>query len=1454
MDSSNDFEAPYNRRQKHRHNSQNKPSAQVPYKWDQSQETEMWTSSEVDLACLTEPIIVRDKSVMDRQAGGRNVHGQFDGPDVRSSKGDGIEGGSGGCGGAFRKVSDEGTEADTNSMNNSLLSNYDEIILQHPRPLSKKRYSRNKQPSIATTTSSNKTNDSCTSNGSSKKSDQYKQPPPLPLPPLFDGGTNLYSKNKAIVPESPRLPSTSSTHRAPTPPPPPPPPQMLMHTPNLPNPHSPRFTHTQRNQKYTSPNKPFIATPSPPPPPPLPPLDSSYERSQQEQQQQQPRGYYKYGDSDNRSVMSSNTIDDDNQSVISTSSAVVIMRNNPTTKNNNNAKDGNASNCSGGKGSNSSIKSPYPLRPLPMPPQLSYSTFGQLLNKSPSLIFQDIPSKGVSMLFDNPSNINNQMGSGVNGIGQTLRIAGRDGGGSKSVNINSTTGNNNKKNGNKNSEGRGDTGNNKADKPGNNNTDAENSKVIDGGAVAVDGEHKNSDVSNNSKSQPQSQQQQQQQGRGFSRALVDFIKDTATATIMTTGMFAKSMARKRQEFENPLAPARDLKINTNDIPASTTNTTSAGGRAKKHGNNHGANGKNSHKPEGEGDRAITNIRPHSNQTDSESSDNSGEYSSAKISQTIQYTRDYYVAAGDPKGQDNAGVYNYTYYQTPLLSQFDEKFETYNLSPNTNNGDADFGGGAIAGIKSNIGGGGTYNYNYNLTYPDYNYIRGGGNQDIVDKFMRNEHSQQAQYELPQLQLKRLKQRQQLHQQSSLSVKEAEDGAAANGFHDEIHKKHQQGNPNYINSTNNEEEDDDDDDDDSDDVDGDDMSSALDKLDNTDEKLSADEKGRKQIPMEGIEDNNSLYNNSSGGSKRTGSTFGAYLNIVCVVIGTGCLQLPYSIRQCGWLGLVMLPIASIIGLFTGQLIIKTLGGRLKNFSDIGERAFAGSNINTLVLSFSGHRDLAANPGSSSIGNITDASSMTSSLNTTTTAGNVNMTSMALADSLARSSGSIGLTLPPILVNAKFWMFISAAVMWIPFVIFKYMSETIVLAFLGFGTSVAVTIIAVVQSLRFPYPSASQQDDDQDSSGGGVGVKGVKEDSESWSGEHDTLYSNIFNDDDMDGEIVQADKPKGVVSAENPFHHPPQQSQKPAQTPHVPQQSQPRSQVSQQTAHPLQPAKSQKQPQPEASQPEQGQDQQPLELQKLLQQHLPQNFGKVEQKVRNPLIASLTEAASATATALTTVASTSEVGNLLVRGITSELYKRLAGSVTDPTQLLQPTPTPKAISDIGFLNNTTTDSASPTATNPTESGSVLGALLQYPKKHTNLLIIQGLPMAIGSITFAYCGVAIYPHVEASMRHPQNWSRVLLLSMITITTFYAIISISGYWAFGNQALSPILDNLPDNSLRTAANILITLHVILAAPIMMTSLALEIETAFGISRQYRSRTFEFVARFIIRTCITAAL
>ncbi|ORY05423.1 hypothetical protein K493DRAFT_204436 [Basidiobolus meristosporus CBS 931.73] len=137
---------------------------------------------------------------------------------------------------------------------------------------------------------------------------------------------------------------------------------------------------------------------------------------------------------------------------------------------------------------------------------------------------------------------------------------------------------------------------------------------------------------------------------------------------------------------------------------------------------------------------------------------------------------------------------------------------------------------------------------------------------------------------------------------------------------------------------------------------------------------------------------------------------------------------------------------------------------------------------------------------------------------------------------------------------------------------------------------------------------------------------------------------------------------------------------------------------------------------------------------------------------------------------------------------------------------------------------------------------------------IIYSGLPMGIASISFCFGGTPVYPHIEQTMKRPKDWPKVLLYGSITCCVIYLCAGIFGYYVYGQSSQSPIFLSLPEGALNTTSTIAITLHVLLAAPIMLTSFSMELEGYFKISTSYRSRTRSFTYRLALRTAILIIL
>ncbi|KAG2188699.1 hypothetical protein INT44_003838 [Umbelopsis vinacea] len=143
-------------------------------------------------------------------------------------------------------------------------------------------------------------------------------------------------------------------------------------------------------------------------------------------------------------------------------------------------------------------------------------------------------------------------------------------------------------------------------------------------------------------------------------------------------------------------------------------------------------------------------------------------------------------------------------------------------------------------------------------------------------------------------------------------------------------------------------------------------------------------------------------------------------------------------------------------------------------------------------------------------------------------------------------------------------------------------------------------------------------------------------------------------------------------------------------------------------------------------------------------------------------------------------------------------------------------------------------------------------YPNVEHDVVIWNQFPIALSTISFSFGGNVVYPHVEASMAKPRQWKWVVTAGLSTCAALYFMTAVPGYYVYGVETLSPIYENLPEGAAKMTAMIVITIHVILAAPILITSFALDMEYMLGITVEQRGKTLEFVFRSINRLIILA--
>ncbi|KAI9360120.1 transmembrane amino acid transporter protein-domain-containing protein [Pilaira anomala] len=141
-----------------------------------------------------------------------------------------------------------------------------------------------------------------------------------------------------------------------------------------------------------------------------------------------------------------------------------------------------------------------------------------------------------------------------------------------------------------------------------------------------------------------------------------------------------------------------------------------------------------------------------------------------------------------------------------------------------------------------------------------------------------------------------------------------------------------------------------------------------------------------------------------------------------------------------------------------------------------------------------------------------------------------------------------------------------------------------------------------------------------------------------------------------------------------------------------------------------------------------------------------------------------------------------------------------------------------------------------------------------HHDAVVWNMFPIALSTISFSFGGNVVYPHVEASMKTPRDWPKVVAAGLSTCAAMYFVTAISGYLIYGTKVLSPIYDSIPEGVAQIIAIVVITLHVLMAAPILTTSFSLDIEEMFNITVERYGKVKEFIIRAVIRIATMAVV
>lgn len=93
---------------------------------------------------------------------------------------------------------------------------------------------------------------------------------------------------------------------------------------------------------------------------------------------------------------------------------------------------------------------------------------------------------------------------------------------------------------------------------------------------------------------------------------------------------------------------------------------------------------------------------------------------------------------------------------------------------------------------------------------------------------------------------------------------------------------------------------------------------------------------------------------------------------------------------------------------------------------------------------------------------------------------------------------------------------------------------------------------------------------------------------------------------------------------------------------------------------------------------------------------------------------------------------------------------------------------------------------------SSELINKSIEITSSTHKLVDWSKIPLSIATISFAYGGNVVYPHIEASMARPRSWPRAIWAALSFCFAMYMLIAVVAYLTFGTETQSPVLKNLP--------------------------------------------------------------
>ena len=135
------------------------------------------------------------------------------------------------------------------------------------------------------------------------------------------------------------------------------------------------------------------------------------------------------------------------------------------------------------------------------------------------------------------------------------------------------------------------------------------------------------------------------------------------------------------------------------------------------------------------------------------------------------------------------------------------------------------------------------------------------------------------------------------------------------------------------------------------------------------------------------------------------------------------------------------------------------------------------------------------------------------------------------------------------------------------------------------------------------------------------------------------------------------------------------------------------------------------------------------------------------------------------------------------------------------------------------------------------VLGVALSHPPEDTptrTFVEVKNFPIAFSAVCLSFGGHGVIPTVQDNMAKVgvdnTHFKRVLDYAFGTLILFYVPVATVGYYVYGNDVASPVVNSLPaSNGGTVTIQLAITVHLLMAFPIPQHVVYSEVERSLGL-------------------------